>query len=105
MSDIDLEEWLSQTEYRAYRVVDHVGASSNKERVFMDGLENLAKVRKEASRLRKRIDELETENERLREGLGFYADEEHLETGDRGGSVPKDFGCKAKQILKEVSDD
>lgn len=65
MSDqeIELKEWLSQTEYLAYRVTRDVGASSNKERVFLDGLENLAKARKEASRLRKKVERLEDGDE------------------------------------------
>ena len=95
MSDIDLEKCLTEKERKkleAWKV------DEDEKPIFLHELKKIA-------RLRKRVDELEDENDRLRERLEFYADEEHLETGDRGGSVPKDFGRKAKQILKEVSYD
>jgi hypothetical protein len=65
MSDIDLEEWLNEGELKAL--------NDARERYPQSGLtEGLVGLWTRIALLRKRIEELEEENERLREGLEHY---------------------------------
>jgi cell division protein FtsB len=62
MSDIDVEEWLTEKERKkleAWKV------DEDEKPIFLHELKKIA-------RLRKRIEELEEENERLRDGLEHY---------------------------------
>jgi molecular chaperone GrpE (heat shock protein) len=62
---IDLEEWLTDAEIKAL--------NDARERYPQSGLtEGLVGLWSRIARLRKRIEELEDENERLREGLENY---------------------------------
>ena len=62
---IDLEEWLTDAEIKAL--------NDARERYPQSGLtEGLVGLWTRIARLRKRIEELEDENERLREGLENY---------------------------------
>ena len=60
MSDIDLEEWLTEKERKkleAWKV------DEDEKPIFLHELKKIA-------RLRKRVEELAEENERLRDGVG-----------------------------------
>jgi cell division protein FtsB len=97
MSDIDIEEWLKEGELKAL--------NDARERYPQSGLtEGLVGLWTRIARLRKRIEELEEENERLRDGLEFYAEGEHWKKV-AGQEYLREKGDKAKQILKEVSDE
>ena len=89
MSDIDLEEWLNEGELKAL--------DDARERYPQSGLtEGLVGLWTRIARLRKRVEELEEENERLREAIkrSWVPDKEFAQ-----------LSPEVKKTIEEVRDD